>query len=76
MSRSVSEVGVAVLALVKCECDERALAEKKIKLALALHWHWGMGNGDYKESIEKKKKLAAEFKPPSPITAGAVTYNE
>jgi hypothetical protein len=27
-SRSVSEVGVAVLALVKCECDKRALAQE------------------------------------------------
>jgi hypothetical protein len=30
----------------------------------------------YKELRRRRKKLAAEFKPPSPITAGAVTYNE
>lgn len=62
-------MGVAVLALVKCECDERALAgKKKLALALALT----PGNGDYKE----EEKIEAEFKPPSPIIAGAVTYNE
>lgn len=35
VTRSVSEVGVAVLALVKCECDESPGAKK--------NRHWGMG---------------------------------
>lgn len=64
VSRSVSEVGVAVLALVKCECDE---SQKK-------KWHRGMG--DFKKKKNYKKKLEAGGKPPSPVKAGAVIYNE
>lgn len=50
VSRSVSEVGVAVLALVKCECDERALAEKKNQTGTGTalgNGESGIGNGDY-----------------------------
>lgn len=56
---SVSEVGVAVLALVKCECDESPGAKKK-------------KNGTGGMGIREGKKLEAEDKPPSPVKAGAV----
>lgn len=54
VSRSVSEVGVAVFSSSEVRMQRESPGARKKKWHWHWHWHWGMGNGDYKDKKKKK----------------------